>query len=74
MYYIVVKEFSSVGALVYGSEDSKEIDRIDNLLNSKLDGGDKQVVLLSNLEMWKEYEPFEMIEDAEEFIEKAISE
>lgn len=72
MYYIVVKKFSSVGSLVYGSEDSKEIDRIDDLLNSKLEGGDKQVVLLSNLEMWKEYEPFERIENVEEFVEKAV--
>lgn len=72
MYYIVVKEFSSVGSIVYESEDSNEIDRIDDLLNSKLDGEDKQVVLLSNLEMWKEYEPFQRIEDAEEFVEKAL--
>lgn len=72
MYYIVVKKFSSVGSLVYGSEDSKEIDRIDDLLNSKLEEGDKQVVLLSNLEMWKEYEPFERIENVEEFVEKAV--
>lgn len=72
MYYIVVKKFSSVGALVYRSEDSKEIDIIDDLLNYKLDGGEKQVVLLSNLEMWKEYEPFNIIKNAGEFIDKAI--
>ena len=49
MYYIVVKDFNSVGSIVYGSSDSKEIDMIDDLLNYKLEGKDKQVVLLSNL-------------------------
>ncbi|MBB6625424.1 hypothetical protein [Clostridium gasigenes] len=33
---------------------------IDDLLNYKLEGMDKKVVLLSNLEMWKEYESLDM--------------
>ncbi|WP_354093026.1 DUF6718 family protein [Clostridium gasigenes] len=37
----------------------KNVDMIDDLLNYKLEGIDKQVVLLSNLEMWKEYESLE---------------
>lgn len=72
MYYILVKNFNSVGSLVYGSNDSKEVDMIDDLLNYKLDGKEKQVVLLSNLEMWKEYEPFNMTNSVGEFIDKAM--
>ena len=72
MYYIVVKDFNSVGSIVYGSSDSKEIDMIDDLLNYKLEGKDKQVVLLSNLEMWKEYEPFNIVKSVGEFIDKAL--
>lgn len=72
MYYILVKDFNSVGSVVQASEDSKEIDIIDDLLNYKLDSASKQVVLLSNLEMWKEYEPFDIIKNAGEFIDKAI--
>ena len=72
MYYILVKDFNSVGSVVYASEDSKEIDIIDDLLNYKLDSQSKQVVLLSNLEMWKEYEPFDIVKNAGEFIDKAI--
>ena len=44
---------------------------IDDLLNYKLEGKDKQVVLLSNLEMWKEYELFNMTKSVGEFIDKA---
>ena len=44
MYYILVKDFNSVGSVVYASEDSKEIDIIDDLLNYKLDSKSKQVV------------------------------
>ena len=40
MYYILVKNFNSVGSVVYGSNDSKEVDIIDELLNYKLDGKD----------------------------------
>lgn len=72
MYYILVKDFNSVGSIVYASNDSKEIDMIDDLLNYKLEGKNKQVVLLSNLEMWKEYEPFNIIKTVGEFIDKAI--
>lgn len=72
MYYILVKNFNSVGSVVYGSNDSKEVDMIDDLLNYKLDGTEKQVVLLSNLEMWKEYEPFNMTNSVGEFIDKAM--
>jgi hypothetical protein len=35
MYYILVKKFNSVGSVVYGSNDSKEVDMIDDLLNYK---------------------------------------
>ena len=45
---------------------------IDDLLNYKLEGKDKQVVLLSNLEMWKEYEPFNIVKSIGEFIDKAL--
>ncbi len=45
---------------------------IDDLLKYKLKGKDKQIVLLSNLEMWKEYELFNIINSVEEFIDKAI--
>ncbi|SHH32625.1 hypothetical protein SAMN02745196_00015 [Clostridium collagenovorans DSM 3089] len=55
---------------MYGSNDCKEVDMIDDLLNYKLDGKEKQVVLLSNLEMWKEYEPFNMTNSIGEFIDK----
>ena len=72
MYYILVKEFNSIGSIVYGSNDAKEVDMIDDLLNYKLEGKDKQVVLLSNLEMWKEYEPFNIVDTAGEFIDRAI--
>ncbi|NFS12537.1 hypothetical protein FDE77_15035 [Clostridium botulinum] len=72
MYYILVKNFNSVGSVVYGSNDSKEVDMIDDLLNYKLDGKEKHVVLLSNLEMWKEYEPFNMTNSVGEFIDKAM--
>ena len=72
MYYILVKNFNSVGSVVYGSNDSKEVDMIDDLLNYKLDGKEKQVVLLSNLEMWNEYEPFNMTNSVGEFIDKAM--
>lgn len=72
MYYILVKNFNSIGSVVYGSNDSKEVDMIDDLLNYKLDGKNKQVVLLSNLEMWKEYEPFNIVNSVGEFIDKAI--
>ena len=72
MYYILVKDFNSIGSVVYGSNDSKEVDIIDELLNYKLDGKNKQVVLLSNLEMWKEYEPFNMVQSVGEFIDKAM--
>ena len=72
MYYILVKNFNSVGSLVYGSNDSKEVDMIDDFLNYKLDGKEKQVVLLSNLEMWKEYEPFNITNSVGEFIDKAM--
>lgn len=73
MHYILVKNFNKIGSLVYGSSDSKEIDLIDDFLNYKLDGKDKQVVLLSNLEMWKEYEPFNTVDSIGKFIDKAIS-
>lgn len=43
-----------------------------NDLNYKLDGKEKQVVLLSNLEMWKEYEPFNMTNSVGEFIDKFL--
>lgn len=72
MYYILVKNFNSIGSVVYGSKDSKELDMIDDLLNYKLEGKDKQVVLLSNLEMWREYEPFNMTNSIGEFIDKAM--
>lgn len=72
MYYMLVKNFNSVGSVVYGLNDSKEVDMIDDLLNYKLDGKEKQVVLLSNLEMWKEYEPFNMTNNVGEFIDKAM--
>lgn len=29
MYYILVKNFNSVGSVVYGLNDSKEVDMID---------------------------------------------
>lgn len=58
MYYILLKNFNSIGYVVYGSNDSKELNMIDNLLNYKLDSKNKQVVLLSNLEMWKYYQYF----------------
>jgi hypothetical protein len=32
---ILVKKFNSVGSVVYGSNDSKEVDMIDDLLNYK---------------------------------------
>ena len=66
------KKNDDVGSIVYGSSDSKEIDMIDDLLNYKLEGKDKQVVLLSNLEMWKEYEPFNIVKSIGEFIDKAL--
>ncbi|AJF30285.1 hypothetical protein ST12_11470 [Clostridium botulinum] len=69
---MLVKNFNSVGSVVYGSNDSKEVDMIDDLLNYKLDRKEKQVVLLSNLEMWKEYEPFNMKNSVGEFIDKAM--
>lgn len=72
MYYILVKDFNSIGSVVYGSTDSKEVDMIDDLLNYKLEGKNKQVVLLSNLEMWREYEPFNLVSSVGEFIDKAI--
>jgi hypothetical protein len=37
-----------------------------------LEGKDKQVVLLSDLEMWKEYEPFNIVNSIGDFIDKAI--
>ena len=49
----------------------KDFNSVD-LLNYKLDSKSKQVVLLSNLEMWKEYEPFDIVKNAGEFIDKAI--
>ncbi|WP_026140559.1 DUF6718 family protein [Clostridium botulinum] len=69
---MLVKNFNYVGSVVYGSNDSKEVDMIDDLLNYKLDRKEKQVVLLSNLEMWKEYEPFNMTNSVGEFIDKAM--
>ena len=45
---------------------------IDDLLNYKLERKNKHVVLLSNLEMWKEYEPFNLLNSVGEFIDKAI--
>lgn len=45
---------------------------IDDLLNYKLEGKNKQVVLLSNLEMWKEYEPFNIVNTIGEFIDIAM--
>ncbi|MFQ7566634.1 MAG: DUF6718 family protein [Clostridium perfringens] len=72
MYYILVKDFNSVVSVVYAAEDSMELEIIDDLLNYKLDIQSKQVVLLSNLAMWKEYEPFDIVKNAGEFIDKAI--
>lgn len=72
MYYILVKNFNSLGVVVYGSNDSKEVDMIDDLLNYKLQGKEKQVVLLSDLEMWKEYEPFNIVDSVGAFIDKAM--
>ncbi|MCT4508747.1 MAG: hypothetical protein N4A48_08300 [Tepidibacter sp.] len=72
MYYILVKNSNSVGSVVYELNDSKEVDMLDDFLNYKLEGKDKQVVLLSNLDMLKEYEPFNIVNTAGEFIDKAI--
>ncbi|WP_454055176.1 DUF6718 family protein [Clostridium sp. Marseille-Q7071] len=69
---LLVKNLNSVGTVVYSLNDSKEVDMIDDLLKYKLKGKDKQIVLLSNLEMWKEYELFNIINSVEEFIDKAI--
>ena len=46
--------------------------KLSKLQNYKLEGKDKQVVLLSNLEMWKEYEPFNIVKSVGEFIDKAL--
>ncbi|EGT3616094.1 hypothetical protein FHH43_07590 [Clostridium perfringens] len=72
MYYILVKSFNSIGSIVYESSDSNEIDSLDDFLNEKLNKGLKEVIILSNLEMWKEYEPFNIIKNVGEFIDKAI--
>lgn len=72
MHYILVKNFNNLGSVVYGSNDSKEIDIIDELLNYKIKDRNKQIVLLSNLEMWKEYEPFNIVDSVGEFIDKAM--
>lgn len=72
MYYILVRRFNSIGSIVYESIDSNEIDTLDDFLNERLNKELKEVIILSNLEMWKEYEPFNIIKNAGEFIDKAI--
>ncbi|MDK2584469.1 hypothetical protein QOZ83_01235 [Romboutsia sedimentorum] len=72
MCYLVVKKFSDQGCIVTPANPGSEVAGLSKFLSAKLSGTDKQVVTISDLDTWKEYEPFKIIENVVTFIDEAI--
>ena len=71
MCYLVVKRFDDIGSIAIELSESKEVSGLSKFLNSRLKGTDKQVITISDLDMWQEYAPFTKIKSEGEFIDKA---
>lgn len=51
--------------------DGEEVAGLSDFLTARLRDTSKQVVTISSLNMWGEYAPFEVMNSASEFIDKA---
>lgn len=73
MAYIVVKDFNSQGCICFSSDNVRVMRHTLGLLNSALDINKFQVVLLNDPNSYGEYAPYNMINDLNKFISKALS-
>lgn len=73
MAYIVVKDFNSQGCICFSSDNVRVMKHTLGLLNSALDINKFQVVLLNDPNSYGEYAPYNMINDLNKFISKALS-
>lgn len=73
MAYIVVKDFNSQGCICFSSDNVRVMKHTLDLLNSALDINKFQVVLLNDPNSYGEYAPYNMINDLNKFISKALS-
>lgn len=73
MAYIVVKDFNSQGCICFSSDNVSVMKHTLGLLNSALDINKFQVVLLNDPNSYGEYAPYNMINDLNKFISKALS-
>lgn len=73
MAYIVVKDFNSQGCICFSSDNVKVMKHTLGLLNSVLDINKFQVILLNDPNSYGEYAPYNIINDLNKFISKALS-
>ena len=71
MCYLIVKDFNKKGSIAIELNDSKEVSGLYKFLTARLRETSKQVVTISDLETWREYAPFDIINTPSEFIDKA---
>ncbi|MEG1132394.1 MAG: DUF6718 family protein [Romboutsia sp.] len=70
--YIIAKDFNKVGSLVLKiKKDDDIIKLIMDLSKESLDT-DIEIIETNNIEVFKEYYPFEIIEDSNEFMIRAL--
>lgn len=72
MKYIVVKDFSKIGCIAFGTEITSKLlslsEYIEDLCADKL-----QVVVLSNPDSFGEYKPYQFVENELGFIQEVFS-
>ncbi|ACO86870.1 DUF6718 family protein [Clostridium botulinum] len=71
MCYLIVKDFNKKGSIAIELNDNKEVAGLSKFLTARLKDTSKQVVTISDLETWEEYAPFNIVNNASEFIDKA---
>ncbi len=67
MCYLIAKEFDKQGCIAVKTRHGKELSSMVNELNNEMSGKGVQLVTISRLSAYGEYEPYEMLDSVEEF-------
>ena len=72
MCYLVAKKFDKEGSLVLELERGQRLASLSKYLTLTTLGKGVQIVTLNDLESFKEYSPYTVIDDESEYISKVI--